>query len=119
MVSSLLHGAYLGMRDLVSSAEVKAENKQYAQLEKTIAALKILEKQQSKLVKKITSKLHQLGGGSSTQTTDEKEITESLSEGAENKKDEYVYKLFQEPAASANQLIVDTHYIQNTQRNLV
>ncbi len=56
-VSSLLHASYLLVRDLLSSAEIKIENKQYAQLEKAITELKKLDKQQSQLEEKIESKL--------------------------------------------------------------
>lgn len=107
MVSSLLHGTYLWMRDLFSAAEIKAENKQYAQLEKTIAELKILDKQQSKLDKldeKITRKLHELGGVNLVQTTEEQEKAEKPFEFPEEKKSECVaYKLFHKPSDPANQ----------------
>ncbi|MEN9450914.1 MAG: hypothetical protein RJA83_1532 [Pseudomonadota bacterium] len=56
-VSSFLHVSYLFARNLFSSAAIKAENKEYAQLEKTIAELKKLDKQDSQLDEKIQSKL--------------------------------------------------------------
>ncbi|WP_395497045.1 hypothetical protein [Rickettsiella endosymbiont of Litargus connexus] len=76
-LSKLLHGAYFWMRDLFSSAEIKAENKQYAQLEKTINELKKLEQRQSQLNVKINNKLKEFSD-TLTPTIDEKGMTENL-----------------------------------------
>ncbi|WP_342219587.1 hypothetical protein [Rickettsiella endosymbiont of Miltochrista miniata] len=103
LVSSVLHASYLCIRDLFSSAEIKAKNKEYAQLKKTISELKKLDKQDSQLDEKINSKLHELEDTKPSQTSDEKETTKNLSVNTENKKNEYVYKLFQEPIVPANE----------------
>ena len=98
---SLLHGAYVYTRDLFSSAEIKAENKQYAQFTKTIRELKKLDKQNSQLDATINSKL-QMPVDALTQTTDQP-VKEKFLEFSENKKPETVYKLFPEPTTPANQ----------------
>lgn len=56
-VSSFLHVCYLFARNLFSFVPTKVENKEYAQLEKTIAELKKLDKQNSQLDEEIESKL--------------------------------------------------------------
>jgi hypothetical protein len=111
-----IYNLYLWTRDLFSSAEIKAENKQYAQLEKTIAELKTLNKQQNKLDEKINSKLECIDGNL-VQTTGQ-ENSEKFLELPENKKPEYVYKLFHKSTVPANQPSVDTNQ-SNTQRNLI
>lgn len=101
VVNPVLHMAYLWIRDLFSSAETKDENKKYAQLEKVIAELKKLDEQDSQLDASINSKL-QIPVDVLTQTTDE-QVKEEFLEFPENKKPEYVYKLFPEPITPANQ----------------
>lgn len=69
---SLLYGAYVYTRDLFSSAEIKAENKQYAQLTKTIRELKKLDKQDSQLDTTINSKIEGMDGNLAQTTDDQK-----------------------------------------------
>lgn len=59
-LNSFVYATYLGMRDLFSSAEIKAENKQYAQLEKTISGLKKLGEKANQLDEKINSKFKEV-----------------------------------------------------------
>ena len=101
-VSSGLYAVYLLIRDLCSASEIKTENKQYANLEKTIAKLKKLDEQQNQLDASIISKLEIESELPST--------PENLSDPIENVKEEYVqYKLHQSSTVSANQSNMETH----------
>lgn len=110
-----LYNAYLWVRDSFRSAEIKAENKQYTQLEKTIAELKKLDEQQSQLDVSIDSKL-QMFEGVLTQTMDEQRNTEKRLEFPESKKSENVYPFFQKPVPEKSTIIETT---SSTQRNLI
>ncbi len=103
-VSSALYATYLGMRDLLSSAEIKAENKQYVYLEKTIAELTKLDKQLSQLDALVNSKLQEPTDVSlaSIHITNEKENNGNLPK-------KYAYKVFQKnyPNDPANQARVE------------
>lgn len=116
-VSSVLYTSYLGIRNLFSSAEVKNENKEYAQFEKVINKLKKLDEQQIRLDEKVRIKLECVDGNLA-QTTHKKEIVENHSENPKNGIDKYLYRLFQEPAAPANQTIVAAN-LSSAQRNLI
>jgi hypothetical protein len=106
-VSSGLHAAYLWIRDVCSASEIKTENKQYANLEKTIAELKKLEKKLSPLNKTIMSKLQI---GSKLPSTPENLSDNAESNNAENeKKDYYKFKLLQKSPVPANQTNMGTH----------
>lgn len=103
-VSSAFYATYLGVRDLFSSAEIKAENKHYAYLEKMIAELKKLDKQLSQLEILINSKLHESTDANlSIHNTDEKENNEKIP-------NKYVYNVFQKPNSAVNQVSVEPLY---------
>ncbi|WP_342146198.1 hypothetical protein [Rickettsiella endosymbiont of Aleochara curtula] len=109
IIGSVLHAAYLGMRDLFSSVEIKAENKQYAQLKKTIAELKKLDKQQSQLDASINSKLLGLEDVSSTHTMSEKEMTDNLrSNDAKNNHFNKYGPMFSEQSANQETTTLDS-----------
>lgn len=99
-----LFNAYLWIRDLFCSAEIKVENKQYAQLKKVIADLKNLDEQVSHLDQMINCKL-QISADVLAQAH-EQGNTQKLPEFSENKKQEYVYKLFQESTAVPANIII-------------
>lgn len=111
LLSSILHAVYLGVRDLFSSAKIKAENEQYVDLEKNIAELKKLDEQLSQLDEKINSKLQESTDANlvSIHNTDEKENNEKLL----NKK--YIYNVFQKPTPiAANQASVESLHQHTT-----
>lgn len=56
-LGSFVHAMYLGVRDLFSSAEIREQNKHYAQFEKIITELKQWDEKLNQLDKKIESKL--------------------------------------------------------------
>lgn len=60
IMSNIMRVTYLCMRDLFSSVDIKAENKQLAQLEKVIAKLLDLENQLQQITSVILSKLEQV-----------------------------------------------------------
>lgn len=109
-ITSLLCTAYFSLRDLFSSAEIKAENKHCAQLEKTIDELKELAYKKIRLDEKINSKLKR-DERCLAPPTGEQGNTEKLAESTENKI--YVYKLFKKLTVPANEIApVDTIIIK-------
>jgi hypothetical protein len=71
-VSSLLYGSYLLVRDIFSPPKIKAENKEYAQLEKIIDKLDKLSRQQDALDLIIENQLHEPGTRNATTEVDNK-----------------------------------------------